>query len=368
MSEKLPSLRIGNLESEYPIMQGGMSVGLTNWEMAAAVANTGGFGTIGGVGLGISPEIRTKKDYYKANSLALECEIKNALEASNNGNIGVNLMVPTTDYEESVRIAVENGAKFIVSGAGLPNDLPKFVEKYRISGQPIPELIPIVSSARAADIIIRKWKKLGVTPSAFVVETPNKAGGHLGVTRVEDIGNTEFDLENVIPELAKTLENYDIPIIAAGGMWDRYDIDRMLDKKIGAKGVQLATRFLTVDECNASKEFKDQHLSIDNEIIVIKSPVGMPGRAIDNEFARRTNAGELFNLGPCVECLRECGYRKSGFKLGYCIVRALDNARRGELGKGLLFTGDNGNRLRQDRDNGITTVAQVMQDLINPQI
>lgn len=365
MNEKLQPLRIGNLESEFPIFQGGMSVGLTTSELASTIANAGGYGTIGGVGLGMSEKVRSHKEYIELNENNLENEINNALEASNDGNIGVNLMVATTDYEKSVEVAVRCRAKFIASGAGLPLNLPEYVNKYRVSGQSTPELIPIVSSVRAAEIIIKRWKKFGVIPSALIVETPNKAGGHLGVTRVEDIGKEEFDLETVIPEMVRALENYNIPIIAAGGIWDRNDIDRALDLNIGARGVQLATRFLTVDECNASDEFKDRHLSNKDSIRVIKSPVGLPGRAIDNLFIKRSDLGEKINAGPCVECLRGCGHRESQFKLGYCIVRALDNARRGEIEKGLFFTGSNGYRLIEDRKKGIVSAKQVMEEITN---
>lgn len=363
MNEKLPSLKIGNLELEFPIVLGGMSVALTTSELAAEVANEGGFGTIGGIGLGISPDVRTKSDYFEANKTALKNEINNALELSHDGNIGVNLMVAATDYEDLVKVSVENGAKFIVSGAGLPLNLPELVEKYKIPDQKPPELIPIISSVRVAEIILKRWKRYGVTPSAFVVETPNTAGGHLGVTDVEDIGKAEFDLENVIPELVANLENkgYDIPVIAAGGIWERGDIDKML--KLGAAGVQMATRFLATNECNASQAFKDRHVDNTDPIIVIKSPVGMPGRAIENDFIKRSKQGELFNLGTCVECLHGCGYRASKYKMGYCIIRALDNVRRGDVENGILFTGSNGDILKEDRENGLFSAKQIMHEL-----
>jgi nitronate monooxygenase len=245
-----------------------------------------------------------------------------------------------------------------VSGAGLPLSLPKYVEKYKVSEKEKPALIPIVSSVRALDIILRAWK--GFLPAAICVETPNTAGGHLGVTKVEDIGKEEFSLEVVVPALVKYLKerNLDIPIIAAGGIWNRKDIDHML--KIGASGVQIATRFLTTTECNASKEFKERHLYNKDPIVIIKSPVGMPGRAIENNFIREVSAGKRFNLGPCVECLRGCEYHQKG--TGYCIIRALDNVRRGDVENGVLFTGTNGNRLEENE--GIVPVSQVMKKLI----
>lgn len=362
MNKELPPLRIGNLESNYPIMLGGMSSSLTNAELAAAVANGGGFGTIGGVGLGMSPEVRSQKEYFRANELALRREICNALEISNDGIIGVNLMVATNDYEDSVRVAVENGAKFIASGAGLPFRLPEYVEKYRASNQQKPELIPIVSSVRAAAVILKRWHP--VLPAAFVVETPNSAGGHLGA-KLEDIGSAKLNLDEVVPELVSFLESngYDIPVIAAGGIWDKPDIKKMLSPEIGARGVQMATRFLTTRECGASQAFKDRHLSNTDPIVIIKSPVGMPGRAIENDFIKRTDLGEKFNLGPCVGCLRGCGYRESKLLAGYCIVRALNNVHRGNVEEGILFTGSNGYRLKEDKGKGIVSAGQIMQEL-----
>jgi len=370
--EKLPSLRIGRLEAETPIVLGGMSSGLTRAAIAATVANNGGFGTIGGVGLGYSENTKNHRDLIRTNESELRREIHDALEMSNDGNIGVNLMVATTDFEESVKIAVEEGVKYIVSGAGLPLSLPEMVEKYKVSGLQKPELIPIVSSARAGELILKRWSRSGVIPSAFVVETPNTAGGHLGLSNADDIGKNEHSLESVVPQLVKTLENYgyDIPVIAAGGVWDRDDIDKMLN--IGARGVQLATRFIATEECNASQAFKDRHVYNTDPIIIMKSPVGMPGRAIENDFLRRVEAGEEIDLGPCVNCLRVCEHRESR-KLknqgkiekltSFCIIRALYNVHEGDVENGILFTGSNGNRLLADWENGIFTTAQVMQAL-----
>ena len=355
MNNELPPLRIGKMESRYPIVLGGMSTGLTTKEMTSAVVNEGGYGTIGGVGLGISPKIKRAEDYFNANELCLKREICDALEMTNNGNIGVNLMVVTTDYENSIKVAVESGVKYIVSGAGLPTSLPKHVDKYKKSGQETPALIPIVSSLRAASFILRKWGNYSL-PAAFVVETPNTAGGHLGA-HIEDIGTKEFGLDVVVPQLVEFLKarKYDIPVIAAGGVWDRVDINHMLD--IGAGGVQMATRFLVTDECNTSKEFKARHL-LKNNIVIIKSPVGMPGRAIENDFIRKVNSGGRFNLGTCVKCLRGCEYSENG--IGYCIIRALHNAHIGDTEKGVLFTGTNGYRLKEP---GNGSVKEIFKEL-----
>ncbi len=372
MNEKLPPLRIGQLESEFPIVIGGMSINLGTKELSAAGANNGGFGTMGAVGLGMIEGTRNSREYFQNSQEILGQEIHDALEISNNGNIGVNIMVAATDYEELVKVSVESGAKYIASGAGLPLRLPEYVEKYRVHGQPTPELIPIVSSARAGELILKRWSKNGVTPAAFVVETPNTAGGHLGVSNPNDIGKDEYSLEIVVPQLVKSIENsgYDIPVIAAGGVWDRDDIDNML--KIGARGVQLATRFITTEECNASQAFKDRHAYNTDPIKIIKSPVGMPGRAIENDFLRRVEAGEEIDLGPCVNCLKVCEHRESR-KLknqnkiekfsSFCIARALCIVQKGYVENGILFIGSNSNRLKIDRENGIFTTKQVMQEL-----
>jgi len=368
VSEKDAPVRIGGLEAESPIVGGGMSIGLTGAELAGTVANEGGFGTIGGVGLGLSEGTRGHKQFLKASEATLRQEIRDALEYSNDGNIGVNLMVATTDYEPSAKVAVEEGAKYIASGAGLPLYLPEYVEKYRKSGQKTPELIPIVSSVKAAELIIRKWGRSGVVPSAIVVETPNTAGGHLGVTHVEDIGKDEYSLETVIPELANYLKEreLDIPIIAAGGVWDRGDIKRMLSPEIGARLVQMATRFLATDECGGSQAFKDRHMDNEDPIVVVKSPVGMPGRAYETDLILRENAHEVIDLGPCVNCLRVCAKRDNPLA-SYCIMRALLNAHSGDADNGVMFTGTNGNRLNENREVNRSAV-KIMQELTGKEL
>ena len=365
MSEKLPSLRIGELESELPIILGGMSTHLTGSELAGAVANEGGFGTLGGVGLGMSESVRGQREYFKANQDLLKKGLREALEISNDGNIGVNLMVVATDYEDMVKTAVENRAKYIVSGAGLPLSLPESIEKYKKAGQKGPELIPIVSSVRAAELILKKWRRSGSIPSAFVVETPNSAGGHLGVTKPEDIYKDEFSLETVIPKLVRFLKErgLDIPVIGAGGIWGRGDIDSMLSLSVGAKGVQMATRFIASDECNASQVFKDKHVDNREPIVIIKSPVGMPGRAIESQFVHKVNNGEAIDLGPCVNCLKVCAHRDNKLA-SYCIVRSLNNVRIGDVENGVLFTGSNGYLLKSDREKDIHSTRQIIQDLI----
>jgi nitronate monooxygenase len=374
MEKELPSLKIGQLESELPIVSGGMSVGFTTGEFAAAVANAGGYGTIGGIGLCDLDNVKGPEGYFNANDEALANEIKISLELSENGNVGVNLMVAVANYERLVKVAVENGAKYIASGAGIPSRLPEYVDKYLAPGQQKPELIPIVSSVRAAKIILEKWKKYGILPSAIVVETPNTAGGHLGA-KLEDVNNEEYSLEKVIPALVEYFgsdeyaewlkgfngEKHDIPIIAAGGMWDRRDINRMTDSKIGAAAVQMATRFIVAEECGAPIEIKEKYLSNDYEIELVHSPAGLPGRAFGNALTR----GELLDVANddrgCFGCLKRCEYREK--KIGYCILRALHATLHGDTDKGLMFIGSNGHRLAEEE---IAPVSEIVQKIIKP--
>lgn len=345
MNEKLPSLTIGKYTSELPIIQGGMSVGLTGGELASAVANADSFGVIGGVAWGaINPDVKNYNDYVKADEAALREQINIARENSNDGNIFVNLMTSVSNYEQSVKTVIEAGAKGIISGAGLPSRLPEFVKKYKVPGQPDIELIPIVSSVRAAEIIIKKWQKHDVLPSAIIVETPNSAGGHLGAGTMTEVGDEKFDHNKVIPEMVSALQEkgLNIPVIAAGGIWDRLDVDKML--ALGAAGVQVGTQFLVTDECNASDEFKDAHIK-GGEITLIDSPAGLPGRVLSNDFVKRIRSGEDIKMGSCINCLSHCTYRQ---KLGgFCISRALVEVLRGDVEGGLLFTGSNGHRLHE---------------------
>ncbi len=358
-------MRIGRLESELPIILGGMSARLTGAELAAAVANEGGFGTIAGAGMGLSETTRGQSEYFKASQEILAEEIHKAREISNDGNIGVNLMVAATDYEGLVEVAVRSEAKYIASGAGLPLSLPDYVKKYAVPGRPTPELMPIVSSVRAAALVLRRWRKSGATPAAFIVETPNTAGGHLGVSKADQIGKEELALNRVVPALVALLDSLglDIPVIAAGGIWDGTDIRETLSARIGARGVQMSTRFLISDECDASREFKDRHATNSDPIVVVMSPVGMPGRAIANDFVRRVYDNEAIVLGPCVNCLKVCAHRDGG-RTSYCILRALHNVRMGAVENGVLFSGTNGDRLKHDRANGIHSVQQIMRELV----
>ena len=264
----LPRLVIGDLIIPTPIIQGGMGIGVSLAGLSSAVATAGGVGVISAAGIG-GEEPDFKTNYVSANTRALRREIREA-KSRTAGVLGVNIMVALTNYAELVRASVEEGIDIIFSGAGLPLDLPRHLD-----GKTSPTLVPIVSSGRAASIICRKWKsRFGRTPDAFVVEGP-MAGGHLGF-KPEQIADPDFRLEKLVPDVVAAVAAFgDIPVIAAGGVYTGADIRKFLD--LGARGVQLGTRFVVTHECDVSPAFKQAYLDARKEDIhIIKSPVGMP--------------------------------------------------------------------------------------------
>ncbi len=340
--QTLPSLQIGQHIARYPIIQGGMGIRISGANLAAAVANAGGIGIISAVDI-TQPNARLRREeFFAANRLALIDEINKARELSPNGIIGVNVMVAAKDYETLVRTAAEQGVNLIISGAGLPLQLPEYTAEY-----PEVALVPIVSTTRAAKIMCRKWERqYKRLPDAFVVENPNTAGGHLGA-KYEELDDVALEPEQVIPELVNYLHHelgQPIPVIAAGGVWDHADIVRMLE--LGASGVQIGTRFITTDECDADPRYKEFHLHAQPEdVVVIKSPVGLPGRALRNPFVEKAMSGSApLEKGCLLNCLH---------------VRALDKAARGDVENGLVFSGSNAGRA--DR---IMPVAELMAELV----
>jgi len=369
---RLPSLQIGQHTARYPIIQGGMGIRVSGAHLAAAVANAGGIGVISAVALGLnspyfdisqSNSRKRRAQFFEANRLALIDEIKKARTLSPQGILGINAMVAVQDYETLVRTAAEQGVDLIISGAGLPLQLPEYTVSY-----PEVALVPIVSSTRAARIICRKWERQYTRlPDAFVVENPNSAGGHLGA-KLEELGDPvgvsqsarTFEAEQVIPELVAYLQQeigQPIPVIAAGGVWDRADIDRML--ALGASGVQIGTRFITTDECDADIRYKEFHLHAKSEdVVIISSPVGMPGRALRNAFVEKAIAGSPEVEKRCLlNCLHACKCRDE--QQYFCIVQALDKAARGDIENGLVFSGSNAGRAER-----IMPVAELMAELV----
>ena len=331
--QKIPTLQIGNLKICPPIIQGGMGVRVSGANLASAVANEGCAGVIASVGLGDFENVSASK-FVQVNNDGLRTVVRKA-RAQSNGVIGVNVMVVLSNYEELIKICVEESVDMIICGSGLPLDLPKLTAGSNI------KLIPIVSSARAFNIIYKKWKQnYNKVPDAVILEGP-MAGGHLGFSYDDIINNTARSLEELVGELVEfigTLEEK-IPVIAAGGIWDGADIAKFL--KIGAAGVQMATRFVCTDECDVHHDFKQAYISATKEdIAIIKSPVGLPGRVIRNAFTKRVFMGETIPFRCPHHCLRSCDPRTAP----YCIARVLAEASRGEMVSAFAFAGANAYR------------------------
>jgi NAD(P)H-dependent flavin oxidoreductase YrpB (nitropropane dioxygenase family) len=328
----MKALFIGGVEIKLPIIQGGMGVGVSLSGLAAAVANEGGIGVISCAGLGLIYH-KTPGDYLSKCIWGLKEEIRKAKEKSK-GIIGVNIMVALSNYIDMVKTTIAEKGDVIFAGAGLPFDLPSYLTKESIT-----KLVPIVSSSRAAQIICSKWKNnYGYLPDAIVVEGP-KAGGHLGF-KTEQIEDEHYALEQLVPGVIEVATAYKdekiIPVIAAGGISCGEDIHRFME--MGASGVQIGTMFITTTECDASDTFKNVFVNANREDVkIIQSPVGMPGRAIDGEFIQRIEKGEEMPKNCPYHCIKTCDYTKSP----YCIVQALYQAAKGNMKKGYAFTGIN---------------------------
>jgi nitronate monooxygenase len=348
---KLPELKIGNLVSALPIVQGGMGVGISMAGLASAVAEAGGVGVIAAAMAGI-----TEKDVatngIEANTRALRREIRKA-RAATKGVLGVNIMVALTHFTDLVKTAIDEKIDVIFSGAGLPLDLPAYLKAGVRT-----KLVPIVSSARAAKLICRKWlSKYNYLPDAFVVEGP-MAGGHLGF-KAEEIDDPRFRLENLIKEVVQTVKGITadkdkkIPVIAAGGVYTGDDIRRFLE--LGASAVQMGTRFVATHECDADPAFKQAFLDAGkDDVTIIKSPVGLPGRAVDNAFLQAVAAGHKRPFNCPYHCIKTCNPEKSP----YCIAMALARARKGKLNHGFAFAGQNVHRV-----NKIVSVRELLASL-----
>jgi NAD(P)H-dependent flavin oxidoreductase YrpB (nitropropane dioxygenase family) len=347
----MKELTIGNLTSRIPIIQGGMGIGISLSGLASAVANQGGIGVISAAGIGmLEPDFHS--NYIEANIRALRKEIQKAREKTK-GILGVNIMVAMSNFADMVKTAIDEGIDVIFSGAGLPLNLPAF-----LNGSSKTKLVPIVSSGRAAKIISQRWfEKYDYVPDAIVVEGP-MAGGHLGF-KTEQINDPGYSLEHIVTDVLKEL-NYlkekftnAVPVIAAGGIYTGEDIYKIM--QLGASGVQMATRFVTTDECDASIQFKNSYIAAKKEdIVIIKSPVGMPGRAITNKFIGDVSAGAKKPFTCPYHCIITCDYKDSP----YCIALALMNAKKGVMEKGFAFAGANAYKT-----NEILSVQRLIESL-----
>lgn len=352
----MQSLNIGDLSVKLPIVQGGMGVAVSLSGLASAVANAGGIGVISAAAIGMT-DPGYKKRFHEANKRALQNEIRKARSLTK-GVLGVNIMMALTDHEELIRVAVEEKIDVIFIGAGLPLKIPALLEKAGLGGHQT-KLIPKVSSAKAASTIFRYWAaKYNFVPDAVVVEGP-MAGGHLGFSK-EYLAEKMVPLHKLVEETVKAIEPFEktfgksIPIIAGGGVNSGKDMYEIM--QAGAKAVKLGTRFVTTHECDASIEYKESYLAANKEdIVIIDSPVGLPGRVVKNDFVQQIMDGEAKPFKCPWKCLSRCDYREAPF----CIAQALYNSATGKMDEGFAFAGSKAYMATE-----INSVADVMDDLV----
>ena len=360
---ELKPLKIGKYEIKYPIFQGGMGLGISWDKLAGNVSLEGGLGIISSVGTGyyenrkfIDKELNAKpfgsENFYSTRGL--RAVIENARKICGDLPLGVNIMYAANDYARVVKDACEAGINIIVSGAGLPTNLPEFTQNFKEIA-----LVPIVSSAKALKIICKRWlQRYERLPDAVVLEGP-LSGGHQGFT-YEQCLDPEFSLFNLIPQVKAEIKEWgDFPLIAAGGIWDKNDIEKAIS--LGANGVQMGTRFIGTHECDADIGFKEVLLAAEEkDIELIKSPVGDPARGI------RTNLINLVDkrMGPKIQCISNCvspcQRGKEAKQVGYCIADRLFDAYSGKKESGLFFTGANGYKLKE-----LISVKELMHKLVH---
>lgn len=349
----MKGIKLGDKESKYPIIQGGMGVGVSLHKLAGNVSKEGGIGVISTADIGYQEE-DFNTNPLKANLRAIGTEIKKAREIAGEDKIlAVNVMVALKNYADIVKECVKQKIDLIISGAGIPKDLPEYIKGSKT------KIAPIVSSLRCCKLIVKHWiTKYNYTPDMIVIEG-TEAGGHLGFKpeeleegnkpKLEDITK---DVVNYIKEVEKDTGK-EIPVISAGGIWDKNDIEKFLG--LGASGVQMATRFVATDECDASEEFKKAYVEASKENIkIIKSPVGMPGRALYNKFIKKVE-NEKSKVTKCYGCIKTCDVATTP----YCITKALINAVKGDLDEGLIFVGSNVHKIEK-----IVPVHDLMQELV----
>lgn len=350
MKDKLPDLRMGDLVINPPIIQGGMGVKVSTASLAAAVSNTGAFGVIASVGLG---EDGQKDLTYKERSIISFRQMIKEAKRLTNKKFGVNIMYALTNYDDLAKVAIEESVGAIISGAGLPLHLPALAK------DSVTKLIPIVSSGRSGDIILRAWfKRYNRLPDALIVEGP-LAGGHLGFKFGELIDLKVDLLDNILKDVLEVTKKFEpiakrsIPVIVAGGVFTGKDIARML--KCGASGVQMATRFVCTNECDISHKYKEMYLNCKkDDIVVIPSPAGMPIRVIKNKFVERVQRGERMKFNCPYKCLKTC----DPYTVNYCIAQTLVNAYRGNLDESFVTCGANAYRVKE-----IVSVKKLIDEL-----
>lgn len=353
---EMQPLNIGDLKVKIPIVQGGMGVAVSLSGLASAVANAGGVGVISAAGIGMT-DPGYMKNFHEANKRALRKEIRLA-RSKTSGVLGVNIMMALTDHEELVLLAIEEKIDLIVMGAGLPLKIPQVIAQAGFDGHRT-KLVPKVSSAKAAALIFKYWdSKYNFVPDAVVVEGP-MAGGHLGFKK-EELGAQMVPLKELVVATVMAISPFEakygraIPVIAGGGLNTGKEVYEIMQS--GASAVKIGTRFVTTHECDASVAYKKSYISAGSEdIAIIVSPVGLPGRVIKNKFVEQIIRGETRPFKCPWKCLAACDYRKAP----YCIAKALFNSARGNLDEGFAFAGANAWMATE-----INYVADVMADLI----
>lgn len=354
-------MKIGKYEIKHPIIQGGMGVGISWDKLAGTVSLEGGLGVISGVGTGYYKEnkdlvIKMKKDkpvdvmnFYSKD--ALKKIISNAREICGDAPLACNILYACNDYGRIVEDACEAGIDIIITGAGIPTNMPEFTKNY-----PDVALIPIVSSARALKLICKKWKRYNKLPDAVIVEGP-LSGGHQGFS-YEQCFQEEFQLENIVPPVIEEAKNWgNPPIIAAGGIWDKNDIDNYLD--MGCSGVQMATRFIGTFECDADVNMKNVLIQAEaDDIRLMKSPVGLPARGVQTNLQKSMLEGTAPKVVCISNCVAPCHRGVEAKAVGYCIADRLGAAYQGDVETGLFFTGSNGYKI-----NKIISVHELMEKL-----
>lgn len=355
-------MRIGKYEIEKPIIQGGMGVGISWDKLAGNVSLEGGLGVISAVGTGyyqdkkfskknIQDKPYSEENFYSKEALA---EIfKNARKICGDKPLAVNILYAQSGYGRVVKDACEAGADIIITGAGIPTNMPEFTKDY-----PDVALVPIVSSARALKLICKKWKRYNRLPDAVIVEGP-LSGGHQGF-KYEDCFKDEYQLENIVPPVIEEAKNWgSMPIIAAGGVWDKQDIDKFLE--MGCAGVQMGTRFIGTFECDASDTLKGVIIDADEkDIKLLKSPVGLPARGVVTNLQKSIEEGTAPKVACISNCVAPCNRGEEAKAVGYCIADRLSDAYLGKIDTGLFFTGANGYKVKK-----LISVKELMDKLTN---
>lgn len=356
-------MKIGKYEIRHPIIQGGMGVGISWDQLAGTVSLEGGLGVISAVGTGyyknLSEKVHiiTKRDkpkdvinFYSKD--ALKEIFDNARKICGKLPLACNILYAINDYGRVVKDACEAGANIIITGAGIPTNMPEFTKDF-----PDVALVPIVSSARALKLICKKWQRYNRIPDAVIVEGP-LSGGHQGF-KYEDCYKEEFQLENIVPPVIEEAKNWgDIPVIAAGGIWDKKDIDKFL--ALGCVGVQMATRFIGTFECDADAKFKNVLLNAKkDDIQLMKSPVGLPARGVRTNLQFSIENHTAPKVQCVSNCVAPCNRGHEAKIVGYCIADRLGAAYQGDVETGLFFSGSNGYKIDK-----IISVKELMEKLV----